>query len=133
MALSRFESTPRFQRLIQRMQSLTPEQKAIFSASPAYAGFGAREMQNRLRSLETAANLKAKQQSLDLAKQEMDTSYVLEEEAKDFRKGQQRLGTAIAIANIPIAGILGYKQAQRDKAEAALNMTLKKKLLGGLT
>ena len=128
----RFLDLPRYQRQIQRIQALGPEERAILNTSMVDAAFGANEMKKRLQAMATAADVKAKTKSLEMAKREMDVGFELGREAQDFRKGQQRLGTAISIANIPIAGILGYKQAKRDKEQARLNRLLIGKFTGGL-
>ncbi len=135
--LGQWASDPRYQRIIQKISAMGPEQKAILDSAAADAAFGDEAMRKHLWSLRQAATDKARgrglgleQRSLDIRKKHADVMYGLKKKGLDFAKDQSRKGTYLALANIPLAGFFGYKQMQRDIGESKLNQALKRKMLG---
>lgn len=132
---------PRYQRLIQRLSSMRPEQRAIFNTAMVDRAFGNEAMQKHLQALALQADTKHKQdliglgekslalgeRRLGLSKKQFDVRTGLTREKRDFADKQGRLGTYMAAANIPIAGYFGAKQMQRDFDEAEAMKAFRKK------
>lgn len=110
-----FMSNPRYQRYMAKIQAMRPEQRAILDTALVDKSFGDEEMKKRVSSLAIAADLANRQENLDLSRQRLDLSTALKRDVLDQQEKQQKYGTAIAAANIPLAGYLGYKQAQQNK------------------
>ena len=113
-----FVDSPRYQRMIQKIGALRPDQRAIVNTAIADEAFGSEAMKKQLASMGIAADLANKKKALDIEEQAMGLRTNLLEDAMDFGNEQERWGTAIGIANLPLAGYFGYKQANRNLAEA---------------
>ena len=142
-----WRDNPRYQRLIQKLARMRPDQRAIFDTAMADKEFANEAMQKHLQGLRLAADLQAKDRSYSLASKRLglrkkmfeenlgfsqktfgedlgfrqkahEAGRGLQQEGIDFDKKQGRLGTYMAAANIPIAAYTGYKSMQRDFDEA---------------
>jgi len=115
-----FLGTPRYQRMIQKISALRPDQRAIVDTAMADEAFGSEAMRKQLASMGIAADLSNKKKSLDLSEQAIGLRRNLLKDAMDFGNKQEKWGTAIGVANLPLAGYFGYQQANRnlDEAEA---------------
>jgi hypothetical protein len=94
--------------------------------------FANEEMKRRLSSLQAAADKSLGEKKLELGKRSLDirkrgldieaakfrSGMALGEERRDFLGKEHDIGTLISLANIPIAGYLGYGQMKRDIARA---------------
>ena len=124
-----WKDNPRYQRLVQRIGAMRPEQRAILNSAAVDQAFGSEAMRRHLQSLSTAADEKFRNKALSLKEKELDVSKSLADQSLEMDKKQSRLGTAIAAANIPISGYFGMKQMDRDKEEAAAESAWRKSLL----
>jgi hypothetical protein len=124
-----WESNPRYQRLIQRIGTMRPEQRAILDSAAADTAFGDEAMRKYLSSLSMAADEKYRNRALGIEESKLNVARNLAEQEADIAKKQTRIGTAIAAANIPISGYFGMKQMDRDKEEAAAEAAWRKSLL----
>lgn len=138
-AMIDWRSNPRYNRLIQKLARMRPDQRAIFDTAMADKEFANEAMQKHLQGLRLAADRQAKDRhfslasrSLGLNKRAFDTRTNLTRAGMDFDKKQGRLGTYMAAANIPISGYTGYKSMQRDFDEAEATRKWRKDLLGQL-
>jgi hypothetical protein len=127
--LFNWQDNPRYQRIIQRIGAMRPEQRAILKSASADTAFANEDIRKYLASLSMAADEKYRNRALALREKELDVSKNLAEQEADIAKKQTRIGTGIAAANIPISGYFGMKQMDRDKEEAAAESAWRKSLL----
>jgi len=82
--------------------------------------FGSEAIKKQLASMGLAADISNKKKSLDISEQAIGLRRNLLKDAMDFGNEQEKWGTAIGVANLPLAGYFGYQQANRnlDEAEA---------------
>jgi hypothetical protein len=104
--------------MIQKIGALRPEQRAIVNTAIADEAFGSEAMKKQIASMGIAADLANRKKALDIEEMGMGLRKNLVEDAMNFGNEQERWGTAIGIANLPLAGYFGYKQANRNMAEA---------------
>ena len=120
---------PRYQRLIQRVTRMRPDQRAILSTAAVDREFASDAMRKKLWAINMATQKGHRDRSYGLAKRRADFEYNIGQEVRDEATKQRRYGTLISAAGIPISGFLGYKQMQRDKEQAELNMKVARKAL----
>lgn len=113
-----FMDNPRYQRMIQKISALRPDQRAIVDTAMADEAFGSQAIKKQLASMGLAADIANKKKSLDLSEQAMGLRRNLLKDELDFGNEQEKWGTAIGVANLPLAGYFGYKQANRNLEEA---------------
>lgn len=116
--VNNFQSNPRYQRMIQKIGALRPEQRAIINTAIADEAFGSEAIKKQIASMGIAADVANKKKELDIEEMGMGLRRNLVEDAMNFGNEQERWGTAIGIANLPLAGYFGYQQANRNLAEA---------------
>lgn len=119
--INNFQDNPRYERMIQKLSALRPDQKAIVDTAMLDEAFAGEAMKKHLASVSTAADIANRKKALDIQEKGMGLRTNLLRDRMDFDKGQQRWGTAISAANIPIAGYLGYEKMQADTEEARKN------------
>lgn len=127
-----FRENPRYQRLIQKISAMGPEQRAIFNTARVDEAFAGDAMKRHLDALSMAADRQARAKAIEhgekrlglaerrlgLSKNAFDTQTGLTREARDFANKQSRWGTYIGMANVPLAAYTGYKEMGRDFDEA---------------
>ena len=133
-AIYNYLESPRYQRILQRLGSMRPEQRAIFNTAMVDRAFGNEAMQKHLKALALQADTKHRQdliglgeRSLGLSRRSLEVRTGLTREKRDFADKQGKLGTYMAAANIPISGYFGKKQMERDFDEAAEMKAFRKK------
>jgi hypothetical protein len=124
-----FQDNPRYQRYIQKIQAMRPDQRAILDTTLADETFADEAMRKQVRSLAIAADLANRKKSLDLKEQAIGLRTNLIRDRMDEDKKQGRLGNAIAMANVPLAGYLGYQNLQRQQEEAEETGRFRKSLM----
>ena len=138
-----FTGSPRYQRMIQKMAALRPEQRAIVDTAMLDSAFADDAMKRHMRGMSVAADainkdrtLANKEKSLDLQKQSLGLRTSLGKDKLDLYKKnmdwgekQADLGTYIEAASLPVAGYFGYKQMQADQDEAEQTRKFRDKLL----
>lgn len=103
-----FYNSPRYQRMLQRYQRMTPEQRAIVSTAAADEQFGSDDMRKQLQLMELGMKKKQFEDTLAFSKQRANAEYDLRKGAFDFRQGQEKKGEWLGLANLAAAGTLGY-------------------------
>ena len=76
-----------------------------------------------------AADKGLNERRLALEENRVNTNYGLRTQAIDAADKQAKYGSLIAAVGVPINAYFGYKEMMADKAEAAENKELRKKLL----
>lgn len=64
--ITRFQDNPEFQRIIQKIMSLTPDQRAIFDTSAVTESFATSAIQNRISGLRDESDLSFQGEALGL-------------------------------------------------------------------
>jgi hypothetical protein len=113
-----WQDNPRYQRLVQRISAMRPDQRAILNTALVDEGFANDAVRKHLASLAMAADKKYQDRALSLENKQIDIRHSLAQQELDQENKQGRIGTALAAANIPISGYFGMKQMDRDKAQA---------------
>lgn len=103
-----FYNSPRYQRMLQRYQRMTPEQRAIVSTAAADEQFGSDDMRKQLQLMELGMRKKHFEDSLEFSKQRFNAEHEMRRGVFDFRQGQERKGEMLGLANLAAAGTLGY-------------------------
>ena len=109
-----WRESPRYQRAIQRLARMSPEQKAIFSTMSVDKAFAGEEMSRKVKSMQMAADKETRASRLKLGKRSLG----LKERAFKFAKGQLPISTAIGVAGVATSGYLGYQKMKVDTGRA---------------
>jgi len=113
-----WKTSPRYQRALQRLMRMSPEQKAIFTSANLDEVFADEEMKGRLNSMRMAANKEAQAKSLELGERGLG----LQEKEFRFAKRQIPIATAIGLGEV---GASTYMGLQRIRADTELAERLK--------
>ena len=113
-----WQDNPRYLKMIRRIASMGPEQRAILNTAMVDEAFADQAMRKYLQAMANKADREFREKRLGLARDRFETRKSLVSDERDFQKKQGRWGTMIAAANIPLQGYFGYKQLQRDIDEA---------------
>jgi len=108
-----YQDDPLYQRAVQKLNSLPPHIRAIFSTSGLDAQFAAKDMEKQLMLSKMGTAKRFGQQEYDLAK-------------KQYRFGKQQAQTAnlLAALGLPISAASGYMNLQRKQEMANYLRTL---------
>ncbi len=128
--MARYKKDPRYQRAIQQLSRMGPDQMAVFNSAAIDASFADEESRRELQSMMAASGNKYRDRSLELRREGVETSQALRRRAFDFEEGQRPLGEAIGVADVLASGYFGNKEKMALEAEAAQNRKLKNRLLG---
>lgn len=106
--------SPRYQRAMQRLARMSPEQKAILNTMSLDETFAGEEMRRKVKSMQLAADKEARARSLKLGERRLG----LKERAFKFTKRQLPITTAISGAGVITSGYLGYQKMMADTERA---------------
>lgn len=112
--MSGWRKNPRYQRAIQRLARMSPEQKAILSTMSLDEAFAGEEMSRKIKSMKMAADKETRASHLKLD----ERSLGLKERAFKFAKRQVPISTAIGVAGVATSGYLGYQRMKVDTGRA---------------
>lgn len=107
-------NNPRYQRAIQRLNRMSPSEKAVIDTVAADKHFATEEMRNRLSSMRAAAEREFRKSRLGLAERELG----LRRRAIRFQQRQLPIAYGIGGAGVLASGYLGYQRMKAD-TEAA--------------
>ena len=122
-------NNPRYQRVIQRLQTMQPWQRAIFTSAGADKAFASEEMRNKIDAINAASMKKAREESLSLSRDRLKTNTRLYDKEQDMLKKDRRLGKALGYANIGVSGLLGYKNMELANIQAQQEQAMRRKIL----
>ena len=117
MDYSAFQDDPRYQRMIQKIMRIPPEQRAILSASAADETFGDIYARNSLNKMLMEADKQYQDKSLDLRTRSLNTRMGLERETFGEQQRQDKLSTGIGLGQVAAETYFG---GQRDELDRAL-------------
>ena len=131
-----YENLPRYQRLKLKLASYTPDQMAIVDSLLADKQFGNEQIRTELAGMRLASQKKAGEQSVKRAKHSLKMGdyasdrLKMRENAQDWTKKQNRLGTYLGAANVLGSAGLGVARynvlSDLAKKEAANRKDLSK-------
>jgi len=119
---SAFQDDPRYQRMVQKLQRIGPEQRAVMSTMLADETFADEYARKGLRNLLAASTKRYQDKSLDLRSKAFTSRMGLEREAFGEEQRQDRLSTGIGLGQVVAETHFGK---QREDIDMAL---LKRKL-----
>lgn len=88
--MTNWQKNPRYQRAMQKLQRMSPDQRAIVDAAMLDESFGDLEARKMLQSMRAGTSKKQTKQRLDLARRTQATNYELGKE--QIGLGKERLG-----------------------------------------
>jgi len=110
---TRFLNSPGYQRMVQRMGRLGPEQKAIFDTIEADEVYANQEMRQYLQGIRLANDRTAR-----------DRDYSLRTRDADWRKDQADKAQKVGWANVGIGGLAGIGDYMNKRKETKHLKTL---------
>ena len=132
-------NSPRYQRVIQKIQTMPSWQRAIFTSAGADKAFASEEMRNKINLINAATRKKSMEQSVSSGKERLALSRCsfeagtkLSDRALDIKKDDRRLAKYLGYGNIGVSGLLGYKEMELANIQAAQEQAMRRKLLGAI-
>ena len=117
-----YSQSPAYQRAVQRLGRIRPEQRAIMNSLSVDAKFADENTRKMLASLAQKQNTDYANQSLDLRRTAMNMDAGLRRQDFDYKKEQNRIATGVGMGQVASEAYFGRK---RDDIEM---QTLKKKM-----
>ncbi len=71
--IARFQDNPEYQRIIQKIMALTPDQRAIFDASATTQAFATSAIQNRISGIRDEADLSFRREVFGLRERRVES------------------------------------------------------------
>lgn len=122
MPYSDFANNPNYQRAVQRLGRIRPEQKAILNTLSVDAKFADENTRKMLASLAQKQNVDYANRSLGLRERSFNANTGLRRDEFNYNRNQNRMATGIGLGQVAAEYDFGRR---RDDIEMA---TLKKKM-----
>lgn len=144
-----WQDNPRYQRALQKLQRMSPDQRAIVDTAMLDESFGDAETRKMITSLQRGSEKKyrtkrlelsgrAQTASHDIQKQELDLSRQglaertrsstamqnLRRKSFEYDKSQLPISTALGVANVGLSGYTGYQDMKRKQSMADIYRTM---------
>jgi len=116
-----YSKSPAYQRALQRLRRLGPEQKAVFSSMALDESFADKEMRKKIQSMNLGTQKKAREANIELGKGRL----ALQEREIEFAKKQEPIATAISAAEAGVNIYTGYQQMKTSQEMARLLLSQK--------
>lgn len=110
-----FRTSPRYQRAIQRMARMSPEQRAIINTMSLDEGFASEEMRKKLGSMQLAADKEARAKQLELGERGLK----LKKREFQFTKKMLPIATAIGVGQVGASTYMGLQEIKLAEGSAA--------------
>jgi len=130
-------NSPRYQRVIQKLQAMPSWQRAIFTSAGADRAFASDEMRNKIDAINAATLKKSREHAvssdkerLALRRQAFKIDTRLDDKEWDIDKKDRRTAEYLGYGNIGVSGLLGYKEMELANIMAAQEQAMRKKILG---
>ena len=111
-----YSTDPKYQRSIQRLKRMSPEQRAIFNTMALDKSFASEEMRGKIKAMQSAADKEARKSSLELGKGYLK----IQKREVEFAKKQEPLNTILALTEAGIGVYTGYTQMKTSQELARL-------------
>lgn len=120
---------PKYQRLLQRMQAMTPYQRAILDTAVLDENFADQDMKKYIQSMQAGqakknqeAQISLGEQRLELNKKAQADRYALgqqqlglRQDAMDYASSQAKQDSLLGLADIGVSGLIGYGDYLADQ------------------
>lgn len=106
--------SPRYQRAVQRINRMSPTERAVWDSRIADESFATEEIRGRLHSMRAAADKQFATERLKLGERGLG----LKEREFRFQKGQLPIAYGIGAAGVLASGYYGYRKQQSDTESA---------------
>lgn len=116
-----YSTDPRYQRAVQRLRRMSPDQRAVFNTMTLDKSFASEEMRKKISSIQSAADKEARETSLELGKRSLG----LQKREIEFAKKQEPIATTLAIAEAGIDVYKGYQERKTSQELARLYLSQK--------
>ena len=130
-------NSPRYQRVIQRMQTMQPWQRAIFTSAGADKAFASEEMRGKIDAINAATTRQGREQAVSSGKERLalsrgrfEASTGLADRERDIETKDRRTAEYLGYGNIGVSGLLGYKEMELKNIQAAQEQAMRRKILG---
>jgi len=121
-----YTQTPRYQKYIQKLQAMTPDQKAVLNSVMGDESMANDEIRKQIQGMQMAANKKSQTENIGLRRKATDAITALSREELDYSRGQSRTAEGLGLLNLGASTALGYKRmglegqlAEADRKRAA--------------
>lgn len=109
--------SPKYQRALQRLRRLSPDQQAVFSSLAMDESFADEEMRKRLRSMQMAAGIEGQAKSLELGERGLKLK------EKEFKFEQKQIVPATVLGAGELAlGVYGGLEERKTAKETARSL-----------
>jgi len=119
-----FTKDPQYQRAIQRIMSMSPEQKAVLDTAIVDKKFASQDMRRRLDGMRSEATRLSNERSLGLRRRQFET-----------KKGELPKLERIGYGEVAVSGLMGLaglsqgrRQAEKLERESILNNTFRARM-----
>lgn len=102
-----FMNDPAYQRAIQKIAALSPEDRAVLDTVQADEAFAADDMRKQISAMAAAADKSRSRRSLSLSNKRLDRNVGLANERLDYAKKQDATAEGLGWANIGLSGVTG--------------------------
>ncbi len=128
--MANFRRTPRYQRAIQKIRRMRPDQLAILNTLALDESFAGEEMRKEIAMSALSQRDKFRTARLDLAERGgaerlerskaglglRGESLALRREGLEFERGQLPISTGIGLAGVAASGFMGHQRLKLDTA-----------------
>ena len=121
--------SPRYQRVIQRLQAMQPWQRAIFSSAGADRAFAGEEMRNKIAALNAASLKESREESLALDRSRLEFGKRMSGKKYKMGRKEGRLSEYLGYGNVALSGLLGLREADVLKLQTARAIADRKKIM----
>jgi len=150
-----WQEDPRYQRALQKLQRMTPDQRAIVDSAMLDESFGDLETRRMIQSMQAGATKKYREKQLSLTSRGQAQQYELQKEGlalskesfenrmranqemqglkrKEFEFGKKQLpiSTAIGVGDVLTSGYMGY-QGMKQKQKLAQDYAVLARMYAG--
>lgn len=111
-----YTQTPRYQRAMQRLRRMSPEQQAVFSSLGVDKSFAGEEMSKKIKGMSLATTRKARQTGLQLG----ERGLALRRRRHEFAKSQILPSTLLGVAQVGLGVAQGMERRKTSQELARL-------------
>lgn len=123
-----FDIDPRFQRLRQRIEAMTPQERALFNMMNAERQMAGREMRKNIALENLGTQRYRRQKGLELREQEFAGRYGLDKDRLDWAKKEANLAFPLGLFTTGFSIYQSHKDKKRRKKESEATLGLTNKI-----
>lgn len=127
----KYKSDPRYQRAVQYLSRMGPENKAIFSTYALDESFADEETRKMMQGMLQASENEYRDKAMSLRAGAQKTEFGLRRRAMENYESQLPIAQGLGLANVGASAYFGNKEKELAEAEAAENRKLMRRYYGG--